>query len=94
MDKFIDWLIHSSTDADKISAFIKGLTVFVPSIMVFLALTRIQLSDGAIIQLIEELAMLVSILGTLGGAVATLLGGFRKIFTTVAGTNAVLEKYK
>jgi hypothetical protein len=92
MKKFFSWIWYSSVDANKVSSSIKNIAVFIPTLIIFLNLLKIQVDPGTIQSALDGTALLVTaILGVISAGQG-LFAIFRKLFTTVAGTNAVINQ--
>ena len=93
MNKIIQWLVLSSSDAAKLSLSVKGILLgIIPILITVTGITGIQIPNA------ETLTAVVELVGTfiqvaLGivSLVVTLIGVVRKILSTLQGTNAVLE---
>lgn len=93
MQKIFDWLVYSSTNADKWGMTIKGLATFIPSAVILLGFVHVHLDPNDASGFIDSLVVFVTSLGSLIGALATVIGFVRKVQSTYLGRNDVLNKY-
>lgn len=74
---------RSSVDPRKVALTIKGLAVFVPTAIVFLKYFNVNVGVEDVNNLIDALANVVVIVGTLVSAVMVVYGFGRKVFYAV-----------
>lgn len=86
LSKFGYWLIRSSEDPTKWSAFIKGTG---GAIITALTLTNIDVSGMP--ELVQELSTVAQYSALLVSSVYAMFGAVRKVKTTLLGTNKVLN---
>lgn len=87
------WLVYSSVNADKISMTLKGLAVgLIPVIIVVFSLYNVQLESVKLNGIVDSLSDIVFAVSALVSAISVTWGAFRKLWTTVHGTNAVLNR--
>lgn len=91
MKTFIQWLVYSSVDADKISATLKGLAGFIPSLAVFLVAVHLKVTPDTLLAVLNGIILVISAISGLATAIVTVAGAVRKLYTTASGTNAVLN---
>jgi len=87
----INWLLYSSKDANKIGLTIKGLSAFVPTIMVMFGLAQLNVSQDSVLGFIDAIAVLVTATLSVITAGLTVWGFVRKIISTFKGTNEVIN---
>lgn len=91
MQKFITWLTLSSADETKFSLTLKGLAGFIPSAAIFLVAIHLNVSAGTLTDILGGIVGTLSGAAAIGTALVTLIGAIRKGYTSIAGTNAVIN---
>ena len=82
---FIDWVIYSSENPDKLSLTIRGFLVGILPVLAFV-FPHVDFAP-----VIESFVALVSQLLGLVSISMMIYGGIRKLWTTYKGTNAVIN---
>jgi len=72
-------MLMSSADPSKISLTIKGLSVFVPTIVVFFSYFGVDVGSDELNALINSVADFVLLVGTVVATAVTIWGMVRKI---------------
>lgn len=80
------WLIRSSEDPSKWSAFVKGIGG-----AIITAMTMINLDTSGMPELVQELSTVAQYLALLMSSMYAMFGAIRKVKTTLLGTNKVLN---
>lgn len=92
LKKIWNWLVKSSVNAQRISLTVKGILIgIIPVVMTIAHLANIKVESADLTTLIDAMANLIIVLGSLVSIIAMIWGVIRKIFTTFNGTNAVLN---
>lgn len=95
MKKIIDWIIYSSEDPAKISMTVKGiLTAAIPTIIFVAKIFNVEIGSEDLTAFVDALVLFIGAVSMAVSAYMTVVGFFRKIFTTLTGNNAVLNEYK
>lgn len=89
--KLIEWIVYSSVDSEKVSKFFKNLVMFIPSFVLFLGFWNVHVDSDSIKGILDMLGISITAIFSAITAVHTLIGAVRKLWTTAAGTNAVLN---
>ncbi len=93
MKKIIAWLVLSSKDPQRISLMLKGIfTAAVTYIVFFAGIFHINVGQSDIAILSDAVVKIVETALTFISAIVTIVGLFRKIHTTVTGTNQVINQ--
>lgn len=72
--------LFSSVDPKKVSLTVKGLSVFVPTAIVFLRYFHVNLGSDDLNSLVDALANLSLVVGAVVSALVTIYGAFRKAY--------------
>ena len=73
--ELLNWILKSSSDPRKLSLSVKGLVVFVPSLVIALQFVELSITP-------ENLTELITLLAVFGSGLVTLVGVGRKIINT------------
>ena len=85
--RFINWLVVSSSDPNKVSLTIKGILIgVVPVLMQVLTVFGVHFSFTSD-NLIDVVCTAITAALTLVAAVTTLIGALRKVWYTAKGVN-------
>lgn len=84
------WFVYSSENADKLSRTIKGLSSFIPSVVLLFTVLHINVDGNTLLQLLDGIAIFVTALGTAVTAGYTVIAFLIKIWTTINGSNEVI----
>ena len=87
LDKFLNWLLLSSQDANQWSLTIKGATVAIPTILVFANLAHLQVTSDSLTAVIDAVSNVVLYIGGGISACVTAYGLIRKLASTILGSN-------
>lgn len=93
MKKIIQWIFLSSNDAEKLSTMIKGLAGFIPTAVLFLSFIHLNVEPGTLQALIDALVTTVTAIGALVSGFYVLYGAARKVYTSIVGTNDVVNTH-
>ncbi len=91
--KFIEWIIYSSKNPEKLSLFFKSLVAFIPTAVSCFALLHIYVTPESLGAVLDSIATTITAVGSAVLALTTLYGAIRKVVTALMGTNAVLNQY-
>lgn len=94
MSKFWQWLVRSSSNPDELSATVKGLAGFIPSIIIVTSILHLNVGADDLENFIKSLALFVSGFTTVVTAVVSVFGFLRKLWTTARGTNQVILGFR
>lgn len=92
--KVWNWLVYSSTNADKYSTTIKGFATFIPTIIVLIGLLHlpIHVTADSANGIIDQIVIIITALASIVSGIMTVVGAIRKIFRTTQGTNDVVVR--
>lgn len=86
------WLVFSSTDPQRIALTVKGFLLgLLINLTVIAGLAHVAVPSELLTQLIDGLVTIVQNALMTIAAIASVVGIIRKIFTTFAGTNKVVQ---
>lgn len=95
MKKIIDWIIYSSEDPAVISMTVKGiLTAAIPTVIFLAKIFNVDVGGEDLTAFVDAAVIFIGAVAAAISAYMTVVGFFRKIFTTLTGNNAVLNDYK
>ncbi len=95
MKKIITWILLSSKDPNKVSLGIRATgAAFVTYIVFFAGLFHLNIGESELSGLIDALAQLAGLILQSITAVMAIVGFVRKIYSTIKGTNKVLNSMK
>lgn len=72
-------MFRSSVDPNKISLTIKGLAAFIPIMIIFLSYFNIGVGSQELQNIVDQLADLVLLVGSVVSLAITIWGGIRKL---------------
>lgn len=85
-----NWLVWSSSNADKVSLTIKGFASFIPTVVLFFTFLHLNVSSDSLSGVIDGIAVLVTSLGAVITAVVTVVAFLKKIYLTITNQNQAI----
>lgn len=86
------WLVYSSANAGKISLTIKSLLLsLIPVILMVTKMYNVSIDNAALASFIDQVSAIIIVIGGAITAISACFGALRKIYTTVTGSNDVIN---